>query len=53
MALVAVLDRFQDILKLDPAKGTIEDLAAPPSRRIVVDNKRLSAFIDWKKQQTI
>ncbi len=52
MALSAVLERFREILKLDASKGMIEDLSAPPSRRIVVDGKRLAAYIAWREQQT-
>jgi hypothetical protein len=51
MALSAVLARLHEILILDRSKGTIEDLAAPPSRRTVVGSKRLAAFIAWFDDQ--
>jgi hypothetical protein len=52
MALNAVLERFREIVVLDVSRGTIEDLAAPPSRRTIVGPKRLAGFVTWLQQQT-
>lgn len=47
MALTAVLELMQDTIIINLQKKTIEDLAAPPSRRIIVGPERASAYIAW------
>jgi hypothetical protein len=44
MALSAVLARLHEIISLNLSNETIEVLAAPPSRRTIVGQKRLVAF---------
>lgn len=51
LALTAVLERLQDSVCLNVSDKTIEDLAAPPSRRIIVGLPRLGAFLKWTAQQ--
>lgn len=51
MALAAVLERLRDTTLLNTVAMTIEDLAAPPSQRIIVGPKRVNAFIAWLQQQ--
>ncbi|MCA3081528.1 MAG: hypothetical protein ING69_02610 [Rhodocyclaceae bacterium] len=47
MALTAVLERIQDTVSVDMQKRTIEDLAAPPSRRLIVGPERTASYIRW------
>nr|WP_294863879.1 hypothetical protein [uncultured Pseudogulbenkiania sp.] len=51
MALTAVLERIQDTVLVDLTKKTIEDLAAPPSKRVIVGPERAAAYISWLSQQ--
>jgi len=54
MALAAVLERLGDTTMLNTVDKTIEDLAAPPSQRIIVGPERVTAFITWlQKQQAV
>jgi hypothetical protein len=54
MALAAVLERMRDTTLLNTEAKTIEDLAAPPSQRIIVGAERVSAFIAWlQRQETV
>lgn len=47
MALTAVLELMHDTIIINLQKKTIEDLAAPPSRRVIVGPERASAYIAW------
>lgn len=51
MALTALLERMQDTVIIDLEKKTIEDLAAPPSKRVVVGPERAAPYIAWLRKQ--
>lgn len=51
MALTAVLERIKDTVLVDLTKRTIEDLAAPPSRRVIVGSERATSYITWLAKQ--
>lgn len=48
MALLCVLERFQDIIEIDDVKGEIIDLSAGPREdAVVVGRDRARAFLRW------
>lgn len=51
MALTAVLERMQDTVVIDLRRRTIEDLAAPPSKKIIIGPERTTAYITWLREQ--
>lgn len=51
MTLTAVLERFEDTVSIDMNKKSIEDLAAPPSRRVIVGPERASPYIRWLRER--
>lgn len=51
MALTALLERMQDTVIIDLEKKTIEDLAAPPSKRVIVGPERAAPYIAWLRKQ--
>ena len=51
MALTAVLERLQETVKIGFTKRTIEDLAAPPSKRIIAGPERASPYVAWLSEQ--
>ncbi len=53
MALTAVLERMKDTVTVDLAKKTIEDLAAPPSKRVIVGPERTAAYVEWLRDQKV
>lgn len=51
MALTALLERMQDTVIIDLEKKTIEDLAAPPSKRVIVGPERAAQYVAWLRKQ--
>jgi len=50
MVLVALLERLKDTVTVNLAKQTLEDLSAPPSKRIIIGPERMKAFIEWEQE---
>jgi len=51
MALTALLERMQDTVVVNMKERTIEDLAAPPSKRVIVGPERTTAYVTWLRKQ--
>lgn len=51
MALTAVLERMKDTILINVNHRTIEDLAAPHSKRIIAGPERVTAYINWLRKE--